>query len=214
MAAMSPRRAKNAASPAPMRSTRAAGSSEASLAKATAASAPPLAASGLGPNPGGSAPSEAPGSARLRITAAGSSAETGIVRAPDSSSRGARPSATARRRVRTTRAAACEISRSRCRFCSVASSAATARTLISASRISTGSPRRRAVMASPSAEPVSGCDASASPRTAFAAILDSSTVLSLPPRIIWRAARRASKVIRSHLCGRADTSMTMSAANE
>jgi len=113
-----------------MRSTRAAGSSAASFAKATAASAPPLAGTGAGPNPGGSAPSEAAGSARLRITAAGIWGETEIVKAPDNSSRGARPSATARRRVSTTRAGAWEISCSRRRFCSLTSSAAMASTLI------------------------------------------------------------------------------------
>jgi hypothetical protein len=89
-----------------------------------------LATSGAGPNPGGSAPSEAPGSARLRITAAGMSDETEMVNAPDNSARDARPSATARRRVSTTRAGAPEISRSRCKLSSVTSSAAIASTLI------------------------------------------------------------------------------------
>src|SRR6266481_5263137 len=98
IAARSLRRAKSAASAAPRRTTRAAGRSAASFAKATAARAPPLATSGAGPNPGGSAPSEAPGLARLRITAAGMSGETEIVSAPDNSARGARPRATARRR--------------------------------------------------------------------------------------------------------------------
>ncbi len=167
MTARSPRRAKNVASLLPTRRTSAAGNSEASFAKATAARAPPLAGSGLEPKPGGSAPSDAPGSARLRITAAGNSSETEIVKAPDNSSRAARPSATARRRVRTTRAGAREISRSRRRFSSLASSAATARTLISSSRISTGSPRRIAVMDSP--------------RDGCAVVLDSSTLFSSRP---------------------------------
>jgi hypothetical protein len=179
----------------PARRTSAAGSSEASFASATAASAPLLAATGLGPKPGGSAPSDAAGSARLRITAAGNSDETEIVRAPDNSSRGARPSATARRRVKTTRAGAWEISRSRSRFSSVASSAATAKTLMRSSRISTGSPRRNAVIACPKSWTASCCGRSDWSRLVASPVLGSSTFFSFAPLIIWRANRASSNPI-------------------
>ena len=104
---------------APARRTSAAGNSEASLAKATAASAPPLAATGFGPNPGGSAPSEAAGSARLRITAGGQIGRDGdrqgarqfVARREAERDGAAARQHDARRRPATSRAAAADFPR-------------------------------------------------------------------------------------------------------
>ena len=93
-----------------------------------------------------------------------------------------------------------DISRSRCRFSSVTSSAATARTLIRSSRISTGSPRRSAVIASPRRGRRSAA-VPAWPRLCLSCF-GSSTLFSFAAAIIWRAGSRASNLIRPHLCER------------
>ena len=162
--AKSARRRASAASVGTSHSTSAAGNRSASFAKVTAARAPGSALAS-GPRPGGSAPSEAAGSASLRITAAERCGATVIRTAPDSASRGARPSATARRRVTTTDSRRLDMLRNWLRVASVTRSAATARTAPFSPSSSTGSPRRKATIASSSARPPADRDGSGSGET-------------------------------------------------
>ena len=119
------------------------------------------------------------------MTEAGISGETEIVIAPDKSSRGARPSATARRRVSTTRGEVAEIWRSRRKLASFTSSAAIASTFSRSSRISTGAARRNAVIASPRLRAALGPPAGAPLLVGVEIVLNSATPVSLPsPRRI------------------------------
>src|SRR5205807_10618827 len=140
--------------------------------------------------------------------------ETEIDNAPDN------PNATARRRVSTTLTGPAEISRNRHRFSSVTSSAAKAKTLISSSRISTGSPRRSAVIAWPRALPAPKCEVEMPPRIAAGLVLDLSILPSLPPSIIYRPPSMGAVCLRHQThprrtqFGEIDSNMTMSAAHE